>query len=481
MRRLAAQPAGKDLPPAPLFLSEQTLTFRSVVLGCTIELTTDNRSPRIELSESILAAVESLLATSVLEGIAPRVGLLRVRVKHSDFVAFPFSSEWTDVEGLPAVDVRCNAFAVSGLAIDQQEGIKKAVADLVTHILARGFFIEGEATLQRLFYDEQGLTRALDFTGSFGAIANTLGRSPRLAIQDWAPDSQTHFELRRNVEWNADERRQAREAAKPKVRPSELPLGEGPAPEELFDVSRIKHSDISFESLIREALWDKARWRAIGWAAAHGVPPWMVLGFENGDAAAEILTHLVRDIGNEDPKNRLRITIVKGISKKNPTHYRVIIGSNVDPADFEKFGAVMFRVHTMTPTSTVNLDGFLSAYNEMGAYLVGIGVVDPRNPSVPEPMRHGYVLKRTLQVREAWTIGVNDLDGPGIMPDDDVVIPSERKKDAPVLGLLQWKKQRSHRVDRSSKAGKAANRTTSDRKNSGKSPRLKKGQSQRRK
>ena len=100
------------------------------------------------------------------------------------------------------------------------------------------------------------------------------------------------------------------------------------------------------------------------------MPPWMVLGFENGEAAAEILTQLVRDIGAEDLENRLRITIVKGISKRNPTHYRVVIGSNVDAGDVKKFGAVMFRVHTMTPNSTHNLDRFLAAYEKLGAYLV---------------------------------------------------------------------------------------------------------------
>jgi hypothetical protein len=479
MARLAAQPAAKELPPAPLLLSEQTLTFGSVVLGCTIELTTNNRSPCIELSESILSAVESLLATSVLEGVTPRTRILRIRMKPSDIVAFPFTSDWRDVEGLPVVDVRCAAFAISGLSNDQQQSIKKAVADLVTYILASAFFIGGEATLKRLFHDEHGLTRALHFTGSFGAIANTLGPSPRVVIQDWIPDTQTRFELRRSIEWDAEERARAREAAKVRVRPSELPVGKGPVPDELFDVSRVKHSEIGFESLIRERLWEKARWRAIGWAVVEGMPPWMVLGFENGEAAAEILTQLVRDIGNQDPENRLRITIVKNISKQEPTHYRVIIGSNVDAKDFKKFGAVMFRVHTMTPHSSQNLDQFVAAYEKAGSYLVGVGVIDRRDPQPPQPMRHGYIFKKTLQVREAWTIGIHEMDSAGVLPDDDIPIPAGHEQDAPIVELLQWKVERLHHSEWPSLKKKTVPQRR-QRKANGSPKRLKKGQRRRR-
>ena len=280
---------------------------------------------------------------------------------------------------------------------------------------------------------------------------------------------------------DADQRAQALKGSKERVRPSVLPGSGEPIPDELPDVSRVKHSEISFESLIPESLWNRAGWRAIGWAVGGGMPPWMVLGFENGEAAAEILTQLVRDIGTEDPENRLRITIVKGISKKNPTHYRVVIGSNVDAGDFKKFGAVIFRVHTMTPNSTQNLDRFLAAYERMGVYLVGIGEVNLRMSKPPEPMRHGHIRKKTLQVRDAWTIGVNDIDSAGVTLDDDVSIPADRQNDAPVLELLKWKAERSHRAEWPSLAKKPRSKARQRRKADGKAKRLKKDERRRRK
>lgn len=217
-------------------------------------------------------------------------------------------------------------------------------------------------------------------------------------------------------------------------------------------------SRVGIRSLIRESLWDKARWRGVGVAVAPNVPPWLILGFENAKPAAEILTHLVRDIGTEDPENRLRITIVRGISKKNPFHYRVVVGSNVDKAGLKKFSNMMFRVHTMEPTSSVNLDRFIASYEQVGSFLLGIGAISPTKLLPPEPMRHGHVHKRQIQIREAWEIGLNDTDGSGVLPDDDVFIPEAHAADAPVLKLLQWKH------DKSEGAGRTRSPRTSKRK-----------------
>jgi hypothetical protein len=62
------------------------------------------------------------------------------------------------------------------------------------------------------------------------------------------------------------------------------------------------------------------------------------------------------------------------------------------------------------------------------------------HPQAPPRMfREGYITKHHLNVREAWEIGPNDLDGSAVFPDDDVMIPADRKADAPVLQLLKWK------------------------------------------
>ena len=54
---------------------------------------------------------------------------------------------------------------------------------------------------------------------------------------------------------------------------------------------------------------------------------------------------------------------------------------------------------------------------------------------LPEIEWSSLFLKRKIEFREAWTIGVGDIDSPGVLPDDDPIIPA-RVSDAPVCKLL---------------------------------------------
>jgi hypothetical protein len=442
---LSKQPAGDELPAIPQLHSERILNLRSVILGAVIETTVDNGSPEIELAESILAALEALLATSVLQGIMPYTSTFQVRIRRSDFAEFPFKFETTDNQGIPGVNIRCSPFKPNGLSPDEQADLKTAIGDVVTNILTRGFFISGPDTLERLLGEERGFERAIDFTGSFGTVQNVLGSAPKFLIQDWTDDQLTRFELLRHEEWDAVHRRDESSAQQTATEVEQLEPGEGPVPDDLFDLSNVKHSDIRFESIIRGPSWDRADWKAIGWASVEGsdkFPPWMILGFTNASAAIEVIEQLVRDLGNYDPKNRLRITILRGISRKNPSHYRVVIGSNIDSSSLKKFGNWLSRVHTMTPDNNANLDRFLKSYESSGSFYLGVGVVDLVKMQPPTPFRDGWIQKKQLRVRNAWEIGMNDPDIAGVNPDDDVVIPPQHRTDAPVLELLRWKAER---------------------------------------
>ena len=52
---------------------------------------------------------------------------------------------------------------------------------------------------------------------------------------------------------------------------------------------------------------------------------------------------------------------------------------------------------------------------------------------------------RKITFREAWTVGENDLDSPAIQPDDNPIIPEAHKTDAPILKLLERKRQYAQR------------------------------------
>ena len=48
---------------------------------------------------------------------------------------------------------------------------------------------------------------------------------------------------------------------------------------------------------------------------------------------------------------------------------------------------------------------------------------------------------RNVVFREAWEVGINDMDNATILPDDDPIIPEEHLNDAPVLELLEKKRK----------------------------------------
>ena len=97
---------------------------------------------------------------------------------------------------------------------------------------------------------------------------------------------------------------------------------------------------------------------------------------------------------------------------------------------------------------------FLGAYAVAGQYFLGVASGTPESVATgfPQPMSHAWLSKKQLIVRDAWEIGLNDLDVSGVSPTDDVIIPPDRLNDAPVLDLIRWKKNRTA-VKRSKKRG----------------------------
>lgn len=242
--------------------------------------------------------------------------------------------------------------------------------------------------------------------------------------------------LKRQQEWAAD--------LPVTIAPAQdaLKFGTGEPPEELLDWQRLKHSDIETDSLIRVALWDRAKWNGTGAAVPADAtqPPILALAFADRDAAIEIFKGLEEDLGDVDTKDRLRISILRGVSKDEPLAYTVVVGSNItnETLSPDKLVNMVSRINTMYPSSDANISRFLKAYERVGAYFL-----------MPAVMRDGQIEiiwdhsigKRVLHVREAWQVGRHDPDTVGIR--EEPVIPAEHQHDAPVLEVLQMRRERT--------------------------------------
>lgn len=438
------QPASIDLPDALALCDTRTETFHTVILGCEVSVETPTERWCVEIAEAILAALESFMATMIVDGGIAREPRLTMRLRRSDFGEAPLTFKLVNNDGIPHIDLTCAPLDFRTVSRDDQSALHDALTDLVAHTCGRVFILHDTLeTLERLVRDDQALSRAVAFAASHLVLSNVLGHDAKVSLDDWTDSTRAAtFPLKRTEEWDAGDRK-ALLAARPTRAP--LKMGKGPPPPELPDVSQVKHSAIKILSVIREALWDEAKWSGVvfEWSDDPAFPPTIAPMFREGQPAKKIFEGWRKDIGTIDKENRLRLAIIKGISRANPHAYRLVIGPNLEaasvPQGMKHFIGVN-RVHTMEPTAGKNLQRFLESFRRTGWYVLTHAVL-ASGDTVPTVIRDNYLLKGDLTVREAWEVGVNDMDLLGVLPGDDPIIPSGVEA-APVLELLRWKRER---------------------------------------
>ena len=442
-RRWRDQPAAEDLPPGPMLYEQRTVSLTSNLLGCRIEVESDNNAPCVELAESVLAALESLLSTGMTERIVARVPVLPIKIRKSDFVEGPFTFELRDADGMPRVEVLCAAFDPHKMPREVQNAIKDKLIELLSNVLARAFVLgDIERTLTTLFRDERALERSINFTSSFITTGNVLGATPKTTISAWHESGFRDYPVVRTEEWDTAERR-ARVEPDRRIgkRGETYPTGEPPP--QISDMSRAKHDEMEMVTIIRESLWNEAGWSGTGFLSFEddSRPPVLMLVFANAEVASNIFSLWHKELGKEDHEERLRVSIIRGISLKNPAHYRLILGLNPAATHLRretKQIIMMSRIHLMEPSSDYNLRRFLNSYEKFHRYALAHCILNDQGQG-PTPVFDNYIVKHELHVRDAWQIGRHDPDGVGIHEDDDVIIPSDQPN-APVVELLRSKR-----------------------------------------
>jgi hypothetical protein len=162
------------------------------------------------------------------------------------------------------------------------------------------------------------------------------------------------------------------------------------------------------------ALWNKARWRGVAFFDfGPGRPPAIGLMFDNGGAARAIFERWRGRFGQRDSNDSIFVGIVRGISKSNPTHYRVLItsalpNSDEPEPDSRRLTTVASRIQTMEPETSENLERFLSAYRRTGAYWLAPVVLQPVGK--PDLLADLAIFKRAVSIKAADEVGRHDIE-----------------------------------------------------------------------
>lgn len=432
--KFAKQPATADLPER-LVGTVGKARFRSNVLGCRLEFIIEDDNESIFLAERILAAVEALLATSLSENVLPFREQFVVRVERSNRVKD--TPELTiDEEAGSAVLRHKGSILIA--ADSEGDWFLNTIAHLTSQIVTTPDEPDGYFT--RVFGEQLGLSRALNFTDTSVPIANVLGASAKLRLADWnLQGGPKAYICKRIAPWY--EGLAAEHAFDTAQRPE---VGSGLPPKELYDRSSRKHSARRVSSVINQALWDKAKWKAVAyvWSADPYEPPCIALGFRNGEAGKAIFHELIAKCGSNDREDRIRISIITGVNKAIPSKYGVLIGSNllVDAELGEATEIVSIsRVHHMDGTNPTSLKMFQDRFERTGRFWL-MAADWPSDQSKPSLYGTTAILKKTIRIAPAWQVGENDPDSPAIERDDEPIIPVT-VANAPILQLLERRRR----------------------------------------
>jgi hypothetical protein len=434
------QSAVSDLPLRPTALEAGEVSFVSPVLGCRILARAEADYGSQRLAERILAGIEALLATSLDERLFPYLEELVIFVqRRSTHRGAP-----QVVDGSSSTDTI--TVVHSGSVSDRAEGEEQPwFLHIVATVISRFVLIEDpDSYMQRVFGEESGLARSLNFTESAIAMSNLIGSHPKIQIPDWNiyHNPRPYIPKRENV-WHGGAFAERRDKMQ-----SDPKFGTGEIPTDILDRKNRKHTDRKVSSLIDIALWDKAEWSGTLyiWPMDLDEEPWVALAFKNVEAGRAIFKSWRDRFGEIDAEERIRISVLTGVDRLHPTHYKVLLGSNLlESALRVKEVVLSYRINKMTPDTSFNLDAFVTRLQRVGTYqLMPAQMV--LDGSKYRPFPDLGIQKRQFNVRPAWRIEEHDPDGIGIMPGDDPFIPAEIQ-DAPVLRLLKRKRGRPQRSD----------------------------------
>lgn len=287
--------------------------------------------------------------------------------------------------------------------------------------------------LRHLAEEENVFSRSLIFSDVMTLSQNVFGGLAWINLSEVSKSiKKAAYKLQRTTQW------------KPKTKinkvEKQLKMGEGDAPEDIANADNIKHSERRVVSLIDVPLWNNAKWHGtLFMVYQDGVfPPCIGLLFKGEDSARKIFKGWLDQFGKKDENESLRVCIITGIDKKNPTHYRVHIGTNIKAhMGMEERKQLLFvsRIQTMTPDSDKNLSMFLKAYEKYGVYYL-LPAIYEEDWIEPKVIRDLFLYKKSLIVKPAWQIGDNDVDLMALQSNDDPIIPANLKN-APVNKALK--------------------------------------------
>lgn len=436
------QPAAADLPAEAEWHLGRIVTMYTVIIGCEIELVAENRTTSILLGEAILAFLESLFSTMIrLRRHYSFRSNLKIEVKQSEHAKSPFSHQIVEDDcGETHIIVAHTAMPLDhpNLNIDYQNALRDLLLALIKELQMQF----SQESLEELFSNQRAMDRGMLAAQSLIAITNVLTFKPKYQVADWVDEKlMESFMLTRAESWNKAAILVNRQTRNNSDTPK---YADGPPPEGMFGVDALKHRDLRVYSPINMPLWDKARWRGLGfaiWPGSQPIPE-LALMFENLEAGIKIFRGWNKRLGKVDQDEWISLTLITGTDKNHPAHYRVAISVNSNLLFQEgQQSAFVVRMQDMTPSDNTNLDRFIGLFEKAGYYRLSLGQMVDRQMT-PYCGSEFSIEKRKLRIVPVWQIGPNDPASGALGGIESPLIPPE-VSDPPFIKVLELRRRMS--------------------------------------
>lgn len=381
---VANQPFINQIINKTNFLSNEDSSFSTVILGCRLIIKFKCTVDWIILSEIILAYFESFLSTSLKE-VVPKSETITLNLTSDKNDNFTIKYNKSNKEYIVKID---------GKTLFQSDipNLQKKLLELLSRILGDNFLIDDYKSHISKLYTEEELNERLAFIYSHRKfICNILGENPKFLLKNWITSTTIKdYPLKRDIV---------------KVIKGDVEK-DGPGVEKL-DLDKLGHNQRKVISFINDSLWDKAKWRGFGYYIDNqGLA--IFLAFENGSYGNEIFKEFVTRFGKNDEKESIRITLIKGVDKKNPHYYCVHIGPNLEKIDIgdKSVFITSSRFREIPATSSKNLNDIVSALYHYKKFRFCAAEISRESSNIlPFDIS---IDKTEIVIKQAWEITWND-------------------------------------------------------------------------
>ena len=436
MKALWSQPAQAGLPRTIETMEGETITMKSYVLGTRWEVTCSNRTVPVRVAKSFLGFLESFLVTAIRHQVAPIKEVVHVSFVTTDHVESRQSDTGishliSDTRPHLTIEIEEASFPAAGLFTDQ---IRGQFAEILCGMLPKVIIPQEVKTFFETVVEEEGaFPRSMLFADVLASSSNVFDdcASPKL------DDRVVNADL---VEITADPPcnialQTIMALREPAAEPMMFGTGEAAAIS-----SPTRHRGQGVRSKVNIELWSQAGWTGILVAQLGNLPPALGVMFRDRDQGGAIFREWIADIQEPEDADDIRVVVVTGVDRKFPSSYKVLIGSKLDRSKANDYMFMITKICPVDNPNPANLQSFRREYQQYGAYYLMPVCFTPGDPE-PDLLTELGFLKRELEFKEAWTIGLNDPDSVCIRLDQEPVIPDD-EQDAPVLKVLERLKRR---------------------------------------